>query len=268
MNPHIDAKPSEGSFPEHWIDGTDSVEPLIQVHQYAGGTWILRESILANWETPFLYLFSGKERGILIDTGASGTIPLRETLDELIGPDHPLVVAHSHSHGDHIAGDAQFHDRPNTTVVGHSPQDVAEFFEIENWPIEISQMDLGERRLDIIPIPGHEPASIAIYDALTGLLITGDTLYPGRLYVRDFQAFRSSIERLVAFTAQRQVRWVLGTHIEMTNQPGVDFDIRSLSHPSERSLELTSEHLSELHGALVDMGDEAKHERDIVKSGV
>jgi hypothetical protein len=95
MSTHIDIKLSDGSFPEHWIDGTDSVEPLIQVHQYAGGTWILRESILANWETPFLYLFRGKDRSILIDTGASGTIPLRETVDDLIGADHPLVIAHS-----------------------------------------------------------------------------------------------------------------------------------------------------------------------------
>jgi hydroxyacylglutathione hydrolase len=46
----------------------------------------------------------------------------------------------------------------------------------------------------------------------------------------------------------------------MTNQPGVDYEIRSPTHPNERRLELTSEHLSELHGALVDMGDEAKQE--------
>ena len=73
-------------------------------------------------------------------------------------------------------------------------------------------------------------------------------------------AFRSSIRRLVEFTSSRQVTWVLGTHIEMTNQPGVDFEIRSLSHPNEHKLELTREHLLELNEALTGMGDEAKHE--------
>lgn len=47
-----------GFFPEHWIDGTNPAEPPIQVHQFAEGTWILRESPLANWETRFLYLRS------------------------------------------------------------------------------------------------------------------------------------------------------------------------------------------------------------------
>ncbi|HHZ61857.1 MAG TPA: MBL fold metallo-hydrolase [Dehalococcoidia bacterium] len=196
----------------------------------------------------------------MIDTGVSGTIPLRETVEELIGVDHPLVVAHTHAHGDHIAGDHQFVDRPDTVVVRHEPTEGADFFEIENWSIEGSLLELGTRSIDIVPIPGHEPASIAIYDAQTGLLITGDTLYPGRLYAGDFVAFRSSIRRLVEFTSSRQVTWVLGTHIEMTNQPGGDFEIRSPSHPNERKLEVTREHLLELNEAVTGMGDEAKHE--------
>ena len=196
----------------------------------------------------------------MIDTGVSGTIPLRETVEELIGVDHPLVVAHTHAHGNHIAGGHQFVDRPDTVVVGHEPTEGADLFEIENWSIEGSLLELGTRSIDIVPIPSHEPASIAIYDAQTGLLITGDTLYPGRLYVGDFVAFRSSIRRLVEFTSSRQVTWVLGTHIEMTNQPGGDLEIRSPSHPSECKLEVTREHLLELNEAVTGMGDEAKHE--------
>ena len=47
-----------GFFPERWIDGRNPVEPPIKVQQFAEGTWILRESPLANWETRFLYLRS------------------------------------------------------------------------------------------------------------------------------------------------------------------------------------------------------------------
>ncbi len=125
-----------GSFPSRWIDGTDPNEPPLQIHRYAERTWIIRESLRANWEAPFLYLFAGDERALLVDTGASGKVPLRETVDRLIGPAFPLVVAHSHAHGDHVAGDMQFADRPDTVTVGHSPEDVADFFRIMDWPNE------------------------------------------------------------------------------------------------------------------------------------
>jgi len=32
--------------------------------------------------------------------------------------------------------------------------------------------------MDIVPIPGHTDDSIALYDHRTGILLTGDTVYP------------------------------------------------------------------------------------------
>jgi len=249
-----------GSFPQEWIDGTDPNEPRLQVHSYAAKTWILRQSLLTDFEAPFLYLMAGENRALLIDTGAGGGVPIRESVDELIGRDFPLVVAHSHAHGDHIADDAQFADRPETVIVGHGPEEVAAFFGINDRPAQLAAIDLGGRIIDIIPIPGHEPASIALYDGQTGILITGDTLYPGRLYVRDFEAFRASIARLIDFIGDHKVTWVLGTHIEMTQEPGVDYEHRAPTHPNERELQLGIEHVHELHNALQAMGDHIRHE--------
>ncbi len=104
-----------------------------------------------------------------------------------------------------------------------------------------------------------------MYDRRTGILLTGDSLYPGRLYVRPekWPAYRSSIQRLLAFTEDKPVRHILGTHIEMTAQPGVDFRYRSTEHPNERRLELTRSHLVELGNALVAMGETpARAKRD------
>ena len=53
------------------------------------------------------------------------------------------------------------------------------FFKIATWPEELGQIDLGERVIDVIPIPGHDKLSIALYDRQTGILFTGDSLYPG-----------------------------------------------------------------------------------------
>ena len=49
-----------GFFPEHWIDGRNPVEPPIKVQRFAEGTWVLRESPLANWETRFQNLRSSE----------------------------------------------------------------------------------------------------------------------------------------------------------------------------------------------------------------
>jgi glyoxylase-like metal-dependent hydrolase (beta-lactamase superfamily II) len=255
-------------FPARWIDGTDPAEPPIQVHRYAPGFWILRQSLRTNFEGPFLYLYAGEERALLVDTGAGG-IPLRETVEGLLagaddgpraGRELELIVAHSHAHGDHVAGDGQFADRPNTTIVGHEPRDVWDTFGLGEFGEAVGELDLGGRVLDVLSIPGHELSSIAIYDRASRTLMTGDTVYPGRLYVEDWPLFVLSVRRLVEWCDAHPVEWVLGTHIEMTAEPGVDFRMRAVTHTNERRLELTPEDLRELLDACLRMGDGPERE--------
>ena len=185
---------------------------------------------------------------MLVDTGAEGGT-IRPVVDRLVAgwlAAHgrnaiPLVVAHSHSHGDHVAGDAAFRDRPDTRLVGLKAAEVADFFGITKWPDEIVRFDLGGRALGIIPTPGHQAAAIAIYDPRLKILLSGDTLYPGRLYVPvNFLADnRASVDRLVAFAASHPVRAVLGAHIEMTRTPGRDYPHEAPAHPDEHRLELS-----------------------------
>jgi glyoxylase-like metal-dependent hydrolase (beta-lactamase superfamily II) len=252
-------------FAESWIDAAHGSEPQMQVRRYDDDTYILRQSIKTNVEGPFLYLFFGTTRVLQIDTGAGG-LKIRPTVDKIIQErleakglkSIQLVVAHSHSHGDHIAGDEEFTGRPDTTVVGHGPEQVAAFFEIHSWPDETAAFDLGGRVLDIIPAPGHEPAEISVFDRRTHLLLTGDELYPGRLYVPtvEFATYRRSIDRIVNFTRSRRVSWVLGCHIEMTRKPGRDYPFHAASHPFEHRLELPYASLLELDAALHKMGDQ------------
>ena len=250
----------EGVFPDFWIDGTIPDEPALQVHSYCQDTWILRQSLNTHFEAPFLYLLAGEDRALLLDTGAGNGVPVRETVDQLIGGRFPLIVAHTHAHGDHIAHDGQFADRPDTVVVGHAAEDVARFFRINDWPVTTATYDLGGRQIEVIPSPGHEPASITTYDQLTGMLVTGDSVYPGRLYVYDFPAFRASIDRVAAFADNHQVARVMGTHIEMSKEPGVDYERGAPSHPNEHQLQLGTEHLLELRDALRAMGEEMRYE--------
>jgi glyoxylase-like metal-dependent hydrolase (beta-lactamase superfamily II) len=247
-----------------WINAVSADEPRMQVQRLDPDTYVIRQSIHTNFEGPFLYLLFGHDRALLLDTGAGG-LKIRPTIDKVIADwcaaHHrggiPLVVAHSHSHGDHRMGDAEFKDRPDTVIVGWTAPDVASFFKIADWPRDIAAFDLGGRVLDIIPTPGHHPAHIMVFDERTRILLSGDALYPGRLYfpIDQFGAYRDSIDRVVAFTKTRRVSHVLGAHIEMTRAPGKDYVDEAPTHPDEHVLELPYAALLELQAAVHKMGD-------------
>ena len=138
-------------------------------------------------------------------------------------------------------------------MIGTKPTDVQKFFNLKNWPDEVGTFDLGGRVLDIVPIPGHEAASIAVYDRRTGVLLTGDTMYPGRLYVADGAAFTRSVRRLVDFTAGKPIAYVLGAHIEQSRTPFLDYVVGTKFQPNEHGLELARGHLLELLDGLNQM---------------
>ncbi|WP_446215819.1 MBL fold metallo-hydrolase [Micromonospora sp. IBHARD004] len=261
----VSAAPAKGSLAVRWNHGVPSKrrdrDPKIQVHAYDEHTIILRQSKATSYEAPFLFLLFGNERALLLDTGAtadSDLFPLRATVDGLIAEwldAHPreryeLVVAHSHGHGDHVAADAQFAGRPNTTVVPREVDAVRSFFGFgDSWPAQTVTLDLGGRALEILGSPGHHQAAITIYDPWTGILLTGDTALPGRLYAFDAAAYLATLNRLVAFAATRPVTHVLGCHIEMRNRPGRDYPLGAEYQPDERALQLTAGHLTAIRDA-------------------
>jgi hydroxyacylglutathione hydrolase len=256
--------PIGGAEEPAWIHGAPSVrqctDPAIQVHRSDPHTFILRVSKAVSFEAPFIFLLFGSERAVLLDTGPSADpakVPLRRTVDELIDAwlaEHPrdgyeLVVAHTHGHHDHRDGDPQFAGRPLTTVVGHTAEEVRRFYGFGQWPGQIVSLDLGGRVLDLIGTPGHHPASVTVYDRWTGFLLTGDTILPGRLYAKEYQDFKQSLDRLLEFTAQRTVTRVLGCHIEMSRTPGRDYPTGSTYQPDEVPLALPAERIADIRDA-------------------
>ena len=228
-----------GVLPDKWLSGGPNCAeiPDWQVHAYNEDLLILRQSGCVHYEKPFLYLLFGKERAMLLDTGAGkpGTAAIVEKLRRKM----PVIVVHSHGHGDHVAGDAELKTLAGVTVMA---------------PGFAETIDLGGRKIEALPIPGHDAKSVAFYDERTGVLLTGDSLYPGRLYVDDFPAFVTSMKRLLEFTESRPVSHILGTHIEQARTPFVDYVVRTTHQPAEHSLELGRAHLVELVRELELMG--------------
>ncbi len=253
------SEPVKGSLPAQWNIGAQDCaatsEPPLQVYAYEPQTFILRQSLCASFEGNFIYLLVGSDKALLIDTGAIADpqkMPLAKTILELLpdkdGKKLPLVVAHTHRHSDHRAGDPQFASLSSVQVVPFDLDGVRAFFGFTNWPNGIAHLDLGGRTVDVIPTPGHNETHLAFYDDKTGILFSGDFLMPGRLLIEDATAYRESALRVVDFLKTRPLIHILGGHIEL-NTAGRAYRFGSQHHPDERRLELTRQDLIALPAA-------------------
>ena len=273
-----------------WIHGSESAkhntDPDIQVHACDEHTFILRQNMAVNYEAPFMFLLFGNDRAVLIDTGATASadfFPLRSVVDGLVDTwlaahprnEYSLLVLHTHPHGDHVAGDAQFAGRPDTVLVDAQRDNAWNFFGFGDGSDDYvdgggddvvdgdgggvgafttAQVDLGGRVLACWPSPGHHTAAVTFYDPHTGFLLTGDTVYPGRLYIQDWPAFVRTIDRLIRFCSTHPVTHVLGCHIEMSREPGVDYPIFTTYQPEEPPLQMTVGQLQEIRRAIEESG--------------
>ncbi|MFT4540562.1 MAG: hydroxyacylglutathione hydrolase [Planctomycetota bacterium] len=260
------APAQSGNFPLVWNSGVNcSSEPDFQVHAYNEDFFIIRQSKCAIFEAPFLYLIFGDEGALLLDTGSNSTTDVWGTVNQIIerwldarGMDHiRLVVAHSHSHGDHIQGDAQFVDKPYVShIVGLTNQAVRTFFGFQDYPNDVPTFDLGNRVIDVLGTPGHHTASITLYDRRTQILLTGDLVYPGHLFIFGsgaWTAFRRSIRRLTHWANTHPVKWVLGCHIEFSDVPFVSYPYATAVQPNEHVLQFPASELVEIQEATESM---------------
>lgn len=249
-----------GSLDVRWNEGASDCSknppPPLQVHAYNQQTYILRESLCATFEAPFMYLLIGSQKALLIDSGdvaETAAVPLASTVMQLLpggGSAKPfLIVAHTHRHLDHRAGDAQFQNMAGVQVVGFELDSVRRYYNFSDWPNSIAQIDLGNRIVDAISTPGHSETEVSFYDRNTGLFFSGDFLLPGRLLIDDASADLASANRVAAFVKDRPVSFVLGGHIEM-NENGELFPWQSSLHPHEHALQMTKDDLLALPVAI------------------
>ncbi len=249
-----------------WIHGSadckSNADPALEVFRYDQSSYILRQNKCLSYEAPFIYVLFGDEKVLVLDTGATESeldFPLYETVRSLIAEqseqdgktEKELLVIHSHSHNDHYTGDSQFEGKPNVTLVKPNNEAVVQFFVFNEWPNGSANIELGGRTLTIIPTPGHQEEAITVYDPHTKWLLTGDTFYPGYIYVKDWDDYRKSIARLVSFSNTHDVSTVLGAHIEMTDKASEYYPIGTIYQPNEAPLALLPENLATLNSELM-----------------
>lgn len=268
-----------GNMRFSWIHGSVSAKAnsdvRIQVHRYNEHTYILRQNPAIHWEAPFMYLVFGNKKAVLLDTGAtaeSDLFPLRATVDALMarwqsangGESLKLVVLPLGSDFSQNEGLQQFSDRPDTELLHSGSAQRKEL-------LREGVLDLGGRSLSLLVTSGLDEKAVSLYDPWTDLLFTGNAFYPGRLVIRDFAAYKASLQRLVAFKNDHPVKWIMGGRIEMSDYPGVDYRLRSNFRPREHALQLDADLLDDAYRIVLLINgaeDIRAHNHFIVMNGV
>ena len=170
----------------------------------------------------------GRDRDLLVDSGM-GVVSLREQVP-LVTEKDCLAVA-SHTHFDHIGchhefshrlvhpGEAELLAAPtraNTLADPYVTDDIFTALPPEPYrssaywvpPAKATQLiedgdivDLGDRHFQVIHTPGHSPGGIALWEAATENLFSGDIVYDGPLiedtYHSDPADYLDSMKRLL-----------------------------------------------------------------------
>jgi len=213
-------------------------DPWFEVYKVAPGVFAIYEPHQA--EEVISYLIVGHKQAVLFDTGM-GIANIRRVTTQLTS--RPVVVVNSHTHDDHVGGNWQFtfvygmdteFTRTNARgsredaqaeitpdqICGNLPKGFdAKNYATKPWKISRAVQDgfkinLGGRTLEILSTPGHTPDAISLLDRENGLLFTGDTYYPGPIWLfrpeTDLDAYEASVKRLAALAPQ--LKLVLGAH--------------------------------------------------------
>lgn len=228
---------SAGWPDQDWFD----VQPV------APGVYAIAEPYHA--EHVISYLIEGEDQAVLLDTGM-GVGDLAALVWAITT--RPISVINSHAHWDHIGANWRFDEiaihraEAHWLPLGVSNEELAPWFGPESltrqppppfdratFAIPASratrfldggeQIELGNRRLDIIHAPGHSPGGIVLLDEANGLLFSTDVAYPAPLYAfgedTDWPAYLQSMQLLAELSPS--LKQVFGSHDSHEMAPGM-----------------------------------------------
>ena len=143
------------------------------------------------------FLLAGSERALLLDSGMR-TRNARNLAEELT--DLPIALFNTHCDIDHVGSNAQFDEvwvSPMELVHPMAPHEARVAHPV--WDGDV--IDLGDRELEAIALPGHTPGSTALLDRRSGMLFAGDPIQrDGRIFMfgpmRSMAAYIHSLRRL------------------------------------------------------------------------
>ncbi|MEM9845129.1 MAG: MBL fold metallo-hydrolase [Pseudomonadota bacterium] len=198
-------------------------------------------------DEPFIHEFyrcniwhvRGRDRDMLVDSGM-GVVSLRDWVP--LVTERALTAVASHTHFDHIGCHHEFEDRavhraeaellanPTPAATLADPYVTDDIFDRLPPPPYQSRtyavraapatrllddgdiVDLGDRHFEVIHTPGHSPGGIALWEAATGILFSGDIVYDGPLIEDTYHANAADYHASMVRLYDLPVRLVHGGH--------------------------------------------------------
>lgn len=205
----------------------------------------------------FAYLIFGSEKTLLLDTGM-GICSIKPVVEKFVKNMNDLIVLNTHTHFDHIGSNSYFNEIliPENDVAvrraetGYLHEEILpeitddqfyfpypEGYEHNDFYIpgfnyktvkNESLIDLGDRILQIIETPGHSADSIVVFDSTNRLLFTGDTYYPGRLFLLNndsqLEQYVNTMDKLCSYV--EKIDRLIPSHNYPQDDPLILYTVR------------------------------------------
>jgi len=142
------------------------------------------------------FLLAGTKKALLIDSGMN--TPNAKQIAESI-TNLPIMLLNTHADPDHISGNGSFdyfYMHPDEEDNYRARGGTGTILPVKDNDI----IDLGDRPLKIIFIPGHTPGSVAVLDVNNRVLISGDSIQDGNIFMfkehRNLSLYVESLKKL------------------------------------------------------------------------
>lgn len=148
------------------------------------------------------FLLTGSEKALMIDSGMTcpNALELAKELTSL-----PIELLNTHADPDHISGIQawdQFYMNEKEKQNYGMRNVKGEILPIKTGTL----LDLGDRPLTVIELPGHTPGSVAVLDQKNRVLFSGDAIQDSNIFMfgpgRNLQQYLDSFANLDPYKDQ------------------------------------------------------------------
>ena len=183
-----------------------------QIEKIDDNTFIISEPYSSQGNSCFLII--GDNKAFLIDAGSGENKKesIYKTVSELTNK--PITLILSHFHFDHIGFINDFvriaisNDQiPNkeqftgTSLILSKRETLYQdsiLIKIADQIETRKDLDLGNRKIQILNTPGHSPNSITVIDKTNRYIFAGDLIYNGLLLIDDIDSYLNSIDLILS----------------------------------------------------------------------
>jgi glyoxylase-like metal-dependent hydrolase (beta-lactamase superfamily II) len=160
------------------------------------------------------FMIIGDKNILLIDTGLGGNQLLMQVRKF---SDLPIKVIYTHADMDHVGDAGDFEQR------FMHPSEFDYYYEKTTEPIPMKAVwegdviEIGKYRFEVVLLPGHTPGSIGLLDREHRMMIGGDSIQSGPIFMfgpgRNFRAFRSSLIKMQGLL--NDIDWIYSSHYHL-----------------------------------------------------